>query len=76
MSVPLRTFSDAPVVQAEAEDAQVDTQESLNARVGADETFSERKHAYVLSFPWNYPEIVDRYNSEFPEMSGYWATYV
>lgn len=78
MSVPLRSFSDAPVVQGEAEDAQVDTQESLNARVGADETFSERKHAYVLTFPWNYPEIVDRYASQYPGLSSssYWARYV
>lgn len=76
MSMPIRSFSDAPAVQAEAEDAQVDTQESLNLRVGADETFSERKHAYVLSFPWNYPEIVDRYNQEFTGLTGYWPTYV
>jgi hypothetical protein len=50
----------------------------LNARVGADETFNERKHAYVLTFPWNYPEIVDRYNSSFPGLSdsAYWARYV
>ena len=83
MALPARTFSDAPAVQAEEGENQVETQESLNARVGADETFSERKHAYVLTFPWNFPQIVDRYTSEYPgitEKSGdseaFWRLYV
>ena len=43
---------------------QEETQESLsdiNARLGVDTVFSSRKHAYVLTFPWNFDEIVNEF---------------
>ena len=53
-----RCFSEQPAV------VQEETQESLsdiNARLGVDTVFSSRKHAYVLTFPWNFDEIVDEF---------------
>jgi len=42
---------------------QVETADAKNARLGIDTIFSEQKHAYVLTFPWNFPEIIDVYES-------------
>ena len=32
---------------------------SLNERVGADLSFNENKHAYVLQFPWNFEHVLE-----------------
>jgi len=34
---------------------------SVNARLGVDTEFSQQKHAYVLTFPWNFDEIIDQF---------------
>jgi len=50
--------------------------ESEYARIGVDSQFSEQKHAYVLTFPWNFPEIVDKFEAEFKPVGGYWQKFV
>lgn len=36
--------------------------------------FNEEKHGYVLSFPWNYPEIINKHEAAFRPMAknSYW----
>ena len=31
----------------------------MNARLGVDTEFNTKKHAYVLTFPWNFDEIIN-----------------
>lgn len=71
--VPARTFADAAVDLREPEGGQ----EGLEAvshedRIGADRTFDDQKHAYVLTFPWNYPEIISTYEGKYPGAAAGW----
>ena len=34
--------------------------------MGVDVGFNEGKHGYVLSFPWNFPQIVGEFESDHP----------
>ena len=56
--VACRQFSDAAAVMSQQDDGEVDTRDE-NARLGVDTEFSQQKHAYVLTFPWNFDEIID-----------------
>ena len=40
--------------------------------------FSEQKHAYVLTFPWNFQEIINDFESEYRGLStsSFWSTFV
>lgn len=40
--------------------------------------FSETKHAYVLSFPWNFQEIINEYEHDHKPLSdtSYWGRFV
>ena len=40
------------------DEAEVTYVAELNERVGADEELDEKKHMYVLAFPWNFDEVV------------------
>ena len=31
--------------------------------------FSEQKHAYVLTFPWNFPEIISDFETDYRPLS-------
>ena len=46
--------------------------------MGADLTFSENKHGYLLTFPWNFEGVIQRYESDYKPMSttGYWHTFM
>jgi len=50
----------------------------LSSRVGADLSFSEKKHAYVLTFPWNFPEVIEEYEADYKPMasSAYWSRFM
>ena len=37
--------------------------------VGADILFNENKHSYVLTFPWNFQEVISQYESSYRPMS-------
>jgi len=49
-----------------------------NKAVGADVEFNEKKHGYVLTFPWNYPEIIRNFESKHSPMaeSHYWHKFM
>ena len=75
---PKMHFSaDSVQVQDDAKEEKHDL-ESVNQRLGVDMTFSEQKHAYVLSFPWNYPEIISNYEDaqRAANVSGFWTRFV
>ena len=59
------------------EETAIDLDEQRR-KIGVDMTFSEKKHAYVLTFPWNFPEIINEYESEFRPLSksSYWHRFV
>lgn len=41
-------------------------------------SFSESKHAYVLTFPWNFQEIINEYEQDNKEISetSFWGRFV
>jgi len=55
----MRLFSADVAVNQDSE-GEVVEERSLNERVGADDVFSEQKHAYVLTFPWNFDEVISQ----------------
>jgi len=40
--------------------------------LGIDAEFNEQKHGYILTFPWNFPEIVNNFERQFKPVTGYW----
>lgn len=38
--------------------------DSINKKLGVDTVFSQQKHAYVLTFPWNFPEIITDFEND------------
>lgn len=40
--------------------------------------FSEQKHAYVLTFPWNFQEIINDFETDYRPLpsSNYWARFI
>ena len=71
-----RGFSDASAVMSQdGTGDEVDTRDE-NARLGVDVEFSQQKHAYVLTFPWNFDEIINQFESSHkPVDSGFWGAY-
>lgn len=60
----VRGFSDSAVVsQQDEHDNQLDSADE-NTRLGVDTEFSRQKHAYVLTFPWNFDEIIDDFQAK------------
>jgi hypothetical protein len=51
-NVPRRFFA-TEIELKKKEEAGVDLNDK-NRKIGVDMTFSEQKHAYVLTFPWNF----------------------
>lgn len=70
-----RFFSADIQVQKE-NDAELESPEQMWARIGADQKFDQQKHAYVLTFPWNFPEIVDKFEASNRSMGGYWPWFL
>jgi hypothetical protein len=51
----------------------------LNLRVGADQEFNEKKHGYVLTFPWNFEEVLSKTQTQYPtpfSESSYWNKWL
>ena len=48
-----------------------------NKRLGVDTEFSTKKHAYVLTFPWNFDEIIEEYQAKHRPLSSssFWGTF-
>lgn len=40
--------------------------------------FSKQKHAYVMMFPWNYPEIIEDFEGEMRTLSNgsFWSAFM
>ncbi len=72
-----RMFADVSVVKDSQAD-QVESIEAKNARLGVDSKFDQQKHAYVLTFPWNFPEIVNSFETRHHSISqgSYWGRFV
>jgi len=72
-----RSFADVSVVN-ETPNGEIESLESKNARLGVDTQFDQQKHAYVLTFPWNFPEIVTSFESKHLSLanSSYWNYFV
>jgi len=47
-------------------------------KFGADLAFNSRKHGYILSFPWNYDEIIKDYEDDFTPLqsNNFWHKWV
>ena len=58
VQIPQRMFSDA-VLQKTDENEDM----SIDQTMGVDETFDEEKHAYVLTFPWNFEEVIQEFDT-------------
>lgn len=69
-----RMFSEGTQVQATQEDTGP-SDVSINQRVGADEQFDEQKHAYVLTFPWNFEEVIQEFDTR-SRVGGFWDTFI
>ena len=74
---PRFQFSDA-VQATEETPAQERSVAEHNRLVGADSTFNEQKHGYVLAFPWNFEEVVSKYEQGYRPMSesSYWNRWI
>jgi hypothetical protein len=51
-------FSTSVQAPQQAKQQQETSIEAHNKKVGADIVFSEQKHGYVLTFPWNFQEVI------------------
>lgn len=69
-----RCFSQA--VEVKQEEAQEIDIETRRKNMGVDTEFSEQKHGYVLTFPWNFPEIVGNFERTHRPVTGYWDALV
>lgn len=38
--------------------------------------FDSAKHAHVLTFPWNFPEVVEPFEAKYRPITGFWAKFV
>lgn len=75
-TMPRRFFASEMEVQKKQEQSvDLDTQMK---KIGVDLQFSEQKHAYVLTFPWNFPEIISDFEHEYRPLSAssYWGRFV
>lgn len=70
-------FATADIELKQQEQSAIDVDER-NRKLGVDMKFSETKHAYVLSFPWNFQEIVSGYEHDHRPISdtSYWGRFV
>jgi len=73
-AVSVRCFAaDLSVKQPEETAVDVDAR---NRRLGVDTVFSQQKHAYVLTFPWNFQEIISDFEGGSKPVPAYWDKFV
>lgn len=82
LSAPQRAFSEA-VEEVTEEDkiAAMTDEERLiytSQKFGADLTFSEQKHGYVLEFPWNFEPIIQDFERDFAPLKegDFWHRWI
>ena len=54
-----RDFTEGAI--AKQDETEPESLADENARIGIDTVFSKQKHAYVLTFPWNFDEIIEQF---------------
>jgi hypothetical protein len=71
----VRRFSELEVKKQEETAVNIDER---NKRLGVDMKFSEQKHAYVLTFPWNFQEIISDFEHEYRGLpsNSFWHQWV
>ena len=72
---PLRAFSEAVSVVRD-EQAEVESLEAKNARLGVDTKYDPTKHSCLLTFPWNFPETIQKYKSTHAATLGAWDPWI
>jgi hypothetical protein len=72
----MRTFSSTGI-ELKQEGGALDV-EQVNKRLGVDTEFNKQKHAYVLTFPWNFQEIINDYEGEASKVSAgsFWHRFI
>ena len=70
-----RAFSGSVSVVQDTASGHVESAEDRNVRLGIDTVFNKQEHAYVLTFPWNFPEIIDPFTARHPVKTGYWGDF-
>ena len=73
--VARKAFSTAEVAATE-QPAEERSIEEHNRRVGADVAFSESKHGYVLTFPWNFEQVISEFESDYRTSNKYWQMFM
>jgi hypothetical protein len=73
-ALPQRRFA-TEVAQVKKEETQVEV-EQRNKRLGVDTIFSEQKHAYVLTFPWNFQEIISDFEQKGLAEGSFWHRFI
>jgi hypothetical protein len=80
----IRQFSTAAEMSTVEEDKEIEhmTEEerliAKSKKFGADLAFNERKHGYILSFPWNFDEVIQDYEHEFAPLDekNFWYKWI
>ena len=81
-SIFKRSFSSAEVQEVKDHILEnlSEEQRIINAckKFGADLSFNERKHGYILSFPWNFDEVIQNYENNFNPLKkgNFWNRWV
>lgn len=71
----LRCFAADLSVKAPEQPSELDL-DARNKRMGVDTVFNEQKHAYVLTFPWNYQEVIADYEGGARPVPAYWDRWI
>ena len=76
-------FMAAPSFRGFATEVEVNKKEETtidldqrNKKLGVDTVFNEQKHAYVLTFPWNFQEIISDFDQKPVAAGSYWHKFV
>ncbi len=74
----VRHFSAATELEIKKQEEQAIELDQKNKKLGVDMKFSEQKHAYVLSFPWNFQEIIADYEHSATKIAegSFWHKFV
>ena len=81
-SIFKRSFSSAEVQEVKDHILEnlSEEQRIINAckKFGADLSFNERKHGYILSFPWNFDEVIQNYENNFNPLKkgNFWNRWI
>jgi hypothetical protein len=74
---PRMQFSaNVQVVQDDPAGSEIESEDQRNVRLGIDTKFDKQQHAYVLSFPWNFDEIIGEAATQQQDDLGFWEDFL